>query len=162
MHDQSTVSIPLISRTGVIRGYTLIDAADAEWANQWRWNLIANFYAGRCTNSKGVQSTILLHRALMSVSSGDGLSVDHINRVKLDNRRSNLRAIPRWKNPQNVASYGKTSPYRGVCWDKSKRKWTAYVWANGKMVNLGRFSDEQEAADVAKDARMRLLPYAID
>ena len=44
----------------------------------------------------------------------------------------------------------KTSPnaseYRGVCWDKHAQKWQALVRVEGRLVHLGRFSDEASAA----------------
>jgi hypothetical protein len=38
-----------------------------------------------------------------------------------------------------------TSGFKGVCFDKSRNKWKAYLKIDGKRINLGRFSSQQEA-----------------
>jgi hypothetical protein len=40
----------------------------------------------------------------------------------------------------------KTSKYIGVCWDKSRHKWSAKIRKNLKIYNLGRYENEVEAA----------------
>lgn len=165
MHPEDTTArIPLRARDGSIRAYALVDAADAEWANQWRWSL-GKGYALRIGCAGGSRQTILLHRELLGLSPGDGLEGDHINRDRLDCRRANLRVVPKKGQPnhQNVSSHrGATSRHRGVSWDKRNGKWFVKVWAGGKHHYLGLFADEEEAAQVARDARLRLMPYAVD
>jgi hypothetical protein len=39
-----------------------------------------------------------------------------------------------------------TSTYRGVCWDKSMNKWSAYINYDSKRRSLGYFEDEEQAA----------------
>jgi hypothetical protein len=88
---------------------------------------------------------------------------DHIDRDRLNYRRSNLRALPKGKNSQNQSSYrGSSSAYRGVSWDRRRGKWSAYVCGGGKTTSLGRFNTEEAAAAAAKDGRARLLPFAVD
>jgi len=48
---------------------------------------------------------------------------------------------------------GKSSKHEGVCWDKSRSAWLAFVKVNGRMKNLGRFLGENAAARVAAAAR---------
>jgi hypothetical protein len=38
-----------------------------------------------------------------------------------------------------------TSGHKGVYWDKSRGKWSAYIQVHGKRVYLGRFSDYEDA-----------------
>lgn len=76
--------------------------------------------------------------------------VDHINRNQLDNRIKNLRWVDALHNTYNKAKYSQKnsenpSRYKGVSWDKVKRKWVVYIKINGKRKNLGRFTDEKEA-----------------
>ncbi len=62
---------------------------------------------------------------------------------------------------------GKSSRFRGVCWNKKLCKWLVSFRQNGKMVNIGHFSDEEEAARVydrevvvcfGDKARLNFLP----
>lgn len=161
MQPDDTVRIPLRAHDGTVRAYTLVDAADAEWVNQWRWYLNGRGYATRHIPIQGRSGSLPLHRALLRLTYGDGRACDHINRDRLDNRRSNLRAASPRENGQNKPSVsGSSSRYRGVTWNKDRQKWQAEVKTLGKHHYLGLFLDEDEAGRVAQDARRRLLPFA--
>ncbi len=82
-----------------------------------------------------------------------GMVVDHINCDGLDNRRANLRLATRQQNKCNTrpSSTGATSKYKGVFWGKDRKKWRSRVTFKGKMVDLGSFDSEIEAAK-ARDA----------
>tara|TARA_R100001440_G_scaffold75332_1_gene102301 strand:+ start:703 stop:1218 length:516 start_codon:yes stop_codon:yes gene_type:complete len=77
------------------------------------------------------------------------LQVDHINGVKTENHVDNLRMVT---NAQNCRSFqkkpkGKSSKFRGVCFNKKIGSWRAYFGdSNGKQKHLGSFDDEEEAA----------------
>ena len=164
MQTNDTARIPLYTKHGTIRAYATVDAADAAWANQWVWKLSTNDgYAWRSEKIDGKFVTISLHRALLGLRQGDGIEGDHIDRDRLNNRRSNLRALPKGANGQNRQSLpGSTSKYRGVCWDKRSRRWKAAVHFQGKVMNLGYFDSEEDAAAAARSVRLRLMPYAVD
>ena len=157
------VQVPLYRRDGSVAGYTLVSAADAEFVSQWRWRIGPYGYAMRAFRVDGRLSSVFLHRELLGLKKGDGLEVDHINRARLDNRRENLRAIPKGVNQQNRPSYrGSSSRFRGVSWHVGKKMWSARVKVEGKRLNLGYFASEEDAADVARIVRLRRLPYAVD
>lgn len=60
----------------------------------------------------------------------------------------NLRSLP---NTGNVGPLSNdTSGHRGVTWDKRRGKWWAQGMRDGRMINLGRYSDLEEAAAVAQ------------
>lgn len=158
-----TYRIPLLRRNGSVRMYTVIEDTDFEFVSQWTWRLGADGYAGRSFRVDGKMQRVLLHRELLGLKRGDGREGDHINRKRLDNRRSNLRVLPEGANQQNRPSYqGSSSRFRGVTWHRGKNLWSARVKANGKRLNLGYFASEEEAGAVARAARLRELPYAID
>ncbi len=150
--------IPLLAKDGSVRCEVIIDAADAVWAGQWRWHLSAGSYAARRLG----RTNIYLHRELLGLVSGDGFEGDHINRNKLDNRRVNLRRVPKGTNAQNVPGRRMTSRYRGVCWASNVHAWVAYVCPQGKRKHLGVFKREEDAAEVARLARAELMPYSVD
>ncbi len=155
--QDGTARIPLRGVNGSIRAYALIDAADAAWANQWRWFLNSDGYADRASG------TMVLHRELLGLQRGDGLEGDHINRDTLDNRRSNLRIMTRQGNSQNRRScVNASSAYRGVTFDKRRGKWLAGMQVDGKVMHIGRFSSEQDAAEAARLARLQMMPGAVD
>ena len=39
-----------------------------------------------------------------------------------------------------------TSRFKGVCWDRTKRKWMAYINVGGTRLTLGYFLQEEDAA----------------
>lgn len=157
--------IPLYDRYGCVRTYMTVDAADADWVNQWQWKISSppSSYAYRVDRADGKTVNILFHRALLGLEPGDERQVDHIDRDRLNNRRGNLRVVPKGANAQNLASRsGSSSQYRGVHWDKQARRWRATVHTGGKVHVIGLFVDEHEAGAAARSARMRLMPYAVD
>ncbi len=160
MHDQDIVRIPLRARDGSIRCYVTIDAADADFANQWRW-CFNGLYASRQENG----TTVYLHRRLMGCTPGDETEVDHKDLDKLNCRRSNLRVVTGRGNRQSTGSRVGSSSYRGVYWHKAAGKWMAYVGTSegGKRTRhyLGLFTDEAEAGAAARAGRARLLPESL-
>jgi hypothetical protein len=154
--------IPLRARDGSVRAWTVVDLADHASLSSMRWFLDAHGYAAHTTprpNHRGV----LLHRFLLGLDVGDGRYGDHKNRIRLDNRRENLRVVTRRQNNQNTSSQrGVTSAHRGVSWDKNLSKWTARAGLDGKCWYLGVFADELEAAEVAAGFRRRWMPYSME
>ena len=72
--------------------------------------------------------------------------IDHINRVKTDDRIENLRHVSAQCNIRNQGMRcDNTSGITGVCWEKRHHKWQAQIRANGKTKNLGFFDDITDA-----------------
>lgn len=97
------------------------------------------------------QKRIPAHRVVYFLHNGFfPLEIDHINRVRHDNRIENLRDAITHKNNlgnQSLQKRGKTSKYKGVCFDKNRGKWMAAIKVNRKTVYLGRFTNEELAAE---------------
>ena len=160
---QPVALIPLRNARSEVVAHAIVDADKADWVSRWRWHLNPSGYATRVNKVKGARSHIHLHRELLGLTPGDGMEGDHINRNRLDDRLSNLRAVPRAANRQNTPGIvTATSQYRGVSWDKRLKKWAANVQTGGVKHPLGFFEDEREAAEAARSGRTRLLPYAVD
>ena len=115
------------------------------------------------TDSKGYRQIrinkrlYLAHRIAWLMVHGDLplLHLDHIDRNPSNNAIANLRLCTHAENHQNVGlRVDSTSGVTGVSWLKTSNKWLAYIHANGKRHNLGRFlkfSDAVAARAAAKD-----------
>ncbi|HAJ7541587.1 TPA: HNH endonuclease [Escherichia coli] len=85
----------------------------------------------------------------------DGI-IDHINRVRTDNRISNLRLVTHSENMQNrKIQKNNKSGYRGVSWDAKYGKWRARINAYGKCINLGYHDTAELASATFEAARMK-------
>jgi hypothetical protein len=72
--------------------------------------------------------------------------LDHVNRIKTDNRLSNLRDVTRSENMQNTpARSNNLSGFKGVSWHDGAGSWMAGIMANGKSTYLGCFNTPEEA-----------------
>ena len=73
--------------------------------------------------------------------------VDHLDRVRHNNRAENLREVSPSCNCQNqkVKECNK-SGITGVCWHKSSNKWRSYLSLNNKKISLGYSTSLLDAA----------------
>ena len=79
--------------------------------------------------------------------------VDHIYHKKYDNRRSQLRSANDLLNAHNrIIPSNNTSGVMGVCWRKKNQKWRAYITVNHKRIELGDFTNKEDAIEVRKIA----------
>lgn len=77
-----------------IVGLTKVDINDLPFLKHYKWNLHQKGYISSTHNNK----TVTLQRILLNFPKGQ---IDHINRDKLDNRRSNLRVVTPRENILN-------------------------------------------------------------
>ena len=88
------------------------------------------------------------HRLIMMAFVGESdKEVDHINRIKNDNRFENLRYVTRTENNWNRDFVENA---KGYYWHHTK--WRASIRINNKLITLGRFDNEQEARQAYLDA----------
>jgi len=162
MPAEDYIEIPLRRRDGSLRAHAVIDAEDAHLAVH-RWHLHCNGYAARTLwLPGGKRRAVLLHRAILGLTFGDGVEVDHIDGDPLNCRRSNLRVVTHAQNGQNVPSQAGSSLYRGVTWHKADQKWKAQAHLGGVNHYLGSFDDEQEAAAAAQAWRIINMPFTVE
>lgn len=81
--------------------------------------------------------------------------VDHINGVKNDNRRANLRRVSSAVNQKNLPKYKTNlSGFTGVHFCKSRDKWRSTINVNGKVKSLGYFKYKEDAIITRKSAEV--------
>jgi AP2 domain/HNH endonuclease len=120
----------------------LVDDGDYEWLNQWKWCVDGHGYAIRKDSSGQM---IKMHRLIMGEPKG--VQVDHIDGNGLNNQRGNLRPATCSQSLWNRGKYsGCSSPFKGVCWCKRKKRWRAQIAQSGVRLHLGYFDTEEEAA----------------
>jgi hypothetical protein len=147
-------------RTGAVVEHVILDAADLAWANQWRWSLQGQGYVWR--SIKGGRKHLFLHRELMGLQPGDGFYADHINRDRLDNRRSNLRIVTPAQSRQNTAGFGRTSKHRGVFFDRTRGRWVATGQLGRRSHWIGAFASEEAAAVASRAWRLEHMPFTVE
>ena len=122
----------------------IVDVDDFEKAKEYNWRYRPNGYS---SGRRYMHPSIPLHWLVKG--RVDGLDIDHINQNRLDNRKSNLRIVPRCINAINVGlRSNNTSGFRGV--GKSGLRWQARVGVSGKIRVLGTFDTPEEASAVVE------------
>jgi hypothetical protein len=128
-----------LKRIFLTKGYfTLIDNEDFDYLSQWKWHIDSKGYAVRTINDRKYS----LARQILKLPKDDKLEVDHINRVRLDNRKINLRIVTRSENLLNRGiQKNNNSGFKGVSWSKTANKWRTTF----KGVHLGYFISKEKA-----------------
>jgi hypothetical protein len=120
---------------------TVVDDEDFIFLNQRRWRISNNGYA---TSGNGTK--ILMHRIIANTPLG--LTTDHINGDKLDNRKENLRVCTNQQNNWNKDKPANNkSGHIGVYWSELKQRWLAKIKIDGKCKHLGSYRNILDAAD---------------
>jgi hypothetical protein len=128
----------------------LVDDDLYEELNRHSWTFKArksgSGYAIRSVKDEdGRRRTEYMHRRV--AQTPEGLLTDHVNGDPLDNRRCNLRHVDKRQNGMNRQSNrGSTSQYIGVSFIRRYQKWCAQIKAGDRIINLGYYDHEVEAA----------------
>lgn len=104
-------------------------------------------------------TTFKAHRIIWKLVSGKEPEdqIDHIDTDPSNNRWANLREASACQNMQNRTRHSNSSSgVKGVSYNKSERKWDAYIMADRKFRLIGRFKDKDIAARVVAEERQRL------
>lgn len=88
--------------------------------------------------------------------------IDHANRVRNDNRISNLSDATFSQNAWNSSlRHDNLSGFKGVSWHKRDAKFYAHIRVGGKRKHLGSFSDAAEASKSVERARLICHPWQV-
>jgi len=139
--------------------HTIIDK-EYSYLSKHKWHLNNGGYAARSVCVGGIKKRILLHRLINNTP--EGMDTDHINRIKLDNRKANLRTCTRSQNKLNQnPQKNNTSGYTGVFYDKGKKpqygRWRAQIKINQKFICLGSYQEKEDAINAYRKALVKYI-----
>ena len=102
------------------------------------------------------------HRLVWLYVYGDWppAEIDHINRIRSDNRLANLRAVTRAQNHQNRnLPVHNTSGHVGVSFHKRSGRWRADIKVEGTQRTIGLYDTKQDAIAARKTAERKYQPF---
>ena len=124
----------------------LIDVEDEKLVSQYSWYLKDGYIRTHVKTLEGKRTNILMHRLIMLPAKTE--QVDHINGIRNDNRKANLRICSACNNAANrrkrIGKY--TSGYKGVS-SVCGWRWRARIMRDGTMYSLGMYRTAAEAAE---------------
>jgi hypothetical protein len=123
-----------------------VDEEDFMRCFSHNWRLDPKGYV--CTSIDGGASYLFLHNFLLNLPNGSG--IDHIDRNKLNNSKSNLRLATNSQQGANRNIFkNNTSGYKGVTIKKTstgRLRYAARIKVNYENINLGNYDTAEEAA----------------
>lgn len=122
----------------------LIDDEDFKKVSKYKWHSLTKNLGSSYIKTYINKKTIYLHRFILNYFGE--FEIDHINRNKLDNQKSNLKISTTYDNRQVKNRYKHLSSggYKGVI--KNGGLWKAQISIKGKSISLGKFYSPSEAA----------------
>jgi len=139
--------------------YALVDDADFEWLNSFKWYAYTNGFSWYAQGRKKIYNckykTIKMHRVIMNYKGKK--QIDHIDDNSLNNQRNNLRLATSSQNGMNRGKQkNNTSGYKGVSRHIKAEKWQASIKLHKKLIYLGIFKSKKEAKIAYEKAAEKL------
>lgn len=121
--NDDTARLIICNRQGAPINETIIDVVDVDQVKKHRWYMHGKGYVQ-------AQDVGMLHRFLLKPEYGE--IIDHINKDKLDNRKSNLRIATLSENGYNSKlPVNNTSGIKGVTYHKQSDGWDSFLEKDG-------------------------------
>lgn len=146
-------------------GYeAVVDDADYAAVSKFKWYAQKNsdnqhnVYARRSFKVGEKQCGQQMHHFILPVHSG--LVVDHIDGNGLNNCRSNLRLVSPKSNRINARKVRGKSKFKGVG-IRYNGKFSASLRKDGKLIWLGTFENEIDAAKAYDDAALKIFGHEL-
>ncbi len=135
--------------------YAIVDNCDYDWIMQWKWHFNGGYAVRNEVKNRQPLKRFIMHREINNTPSG--MLTDHINRVKLDNRRENLRSVTKAQNQMNKAKgitnrQNAHSKYKGIQMFRLKTRIAWVVYLNRQYI--GFYKTEIEAAKAYNEAAL--------
>lgn len=141
----------IVTKEGTSIAY--LDECDLDLVRPYKWSINSNGYV---VSNKG--KPLLMHRLIMG--SDIKLTVDHINRNRVDNRRNNLRVVTRLLQAHNKTKRNDNMTGRtGVSYHKKSNSYLSHLTYKGvkyqKYFSITKLGEEQ-AFKLACNYRLEL------
>lgn len=130
------------------RCVALIDEEDAiavfayDWHAEWDYQAKKTVAVSRKNLGGGESQATMMHH-LIRPPRGGAVPV-HADGNGLNNLRKNLVLVHR--STATKPAKTTSSRFKGVTFDKRTKKWQAQIRMNGRLVHIGRFTVEADAA----------------
>lgn len=142
-------------------GVALVDDSDFDNLSKYKWYLSRNGYALMGRNKDGIKSFTKMHRFIMNISDPK-IKIDHKDRVKINNQRSNLRVATSRQNIHNSKKRVNTNNnYKGTQFIKKLGLWQSRCRMNGGDFYLGLYKTEISAAYAFNKKAIELSEFSL-
>ena len=129
------------------------DKSDYEKIKNYCWFMKNEGYISTQMKIDGKPKEVKLHRFIMGLTFGDKHLIDHMNGIKNDNRKENLRIATPSNNCMNAThAPNSTSGVKGIVFSKEHNKYRARIIVNGKVIHLGYFENLDDAIVARNEA----------
>jgi hypothetical protein len=128
---------------------------DDDWEYDGRLGIGSHGY---CWMYDSVRNQVLVHRHLLGLRTGDGLFGDHINRNRLDNRRSNLRAVS--GSVSNLNRPQMDGEFVNIYRTRTGRWEAKFIWQRQRH-HVGTFDDRLKAKEALTAYRQQVVPNVL-
>jgi len=124
----------------------LIDDEDWTLVQGYNWHISRKGYVVAKIGPASRRRDVFLHRLVLRFSFGDHVLVDHIHHILTDCRKSELRTVNYSQNSMNHKVLERSSSrHSGVCFDRSRSRWKAYIGVSRRRVYLGNFNTKEDS-----------------
>lgn len=151
-------------------GVALVDDADFEYLNKFRWYLSAQGYAIGGEKTKTRKAFEKMHRFVMNISDPN-IKIDHKDGNKLNNQKINLRrATPAQNTHNSKKAAGTKNNYKGTNYLQRIGLWQSRCRMNGLDFFLGHYKSEiaaayaynKKALELSEFSRINYLPFSTE
>lgn len=146
------------NKQGDIKGKAIIDLDDVERCRRFRWGMYANGYFYGNINKT---FRIRLHRFILGLNAWDKSNeVDHINRNKADNRKTNIKIVNHSDNNKNKKpNYSKTvnTNNDNVYFDKRYNSYYGRYGFKGCTYTTNYYKNREDALDAINEIKRNLM-----
>ena len=105
----------------------LVDPWNA-WVDQHSWCMSGDGYPHTRLGRDRAGKDALIHLHVLIVAPPPGITIDHVNRDRLDCREENMRLASKQEQLWNQGMRSNnTSGFKGVCWVPKRRRWVAQI-----------------------------------